>query len=166
LFSSLSKSENEFVQRISFEKHEVSEMQSGELILRQDLWDSIGYDCAERIFKMYLEMRISCLRVEIRIDHLSQIVCHPFFNSPVEHMNHMLSCFKAIRGREEKEAFVIVIYRYIINEFTSRYAGHSGDIMYSKFMSQADVLISQGMDQDTMDFFKATIPKTWASQFL
>ncbi len=141
-------------------------MQSGQLILRQNLWDSIGADCAEKIFKMYMEMRIAHLRGEIKTDRLSQIVEHPFFNSPVDHVNHMLFCFKAIRGREEKEAFVIVIYRYIVNEFTARFIGHSQDVMYSKFMSQADILISQGMDRDMMEFFKATIPKTWTRQLL
>jgi hypothetical protein len=125
----------------------------------QELCTSIETNCAERIFKMYLEIRAADIHAAIQPNTANQMIEHPYYKNPVTHISSLLDMVNSTKEKDGKKLISINIYRYIIREFTQRYRGHSYERLYTTFTIKVVDLINQGMDEDLMNYFKGLIPR-------
>ncbi len=125
----------------------------------QELCTSIETNCAERIFKMYLEIRAADIRAAVQPNTANQMIEHPYYRNPVTHVSHLLSIVNSTKEKDRKKLIAINIYRYMVREFTQRYRGHNYERLYTTSMIKVVDLINQGMDEDLMNYFKGLIPR-------
>lgn len=136
--------------------------------LKTDLCRSIGADCAKEIYDMFLEMRTAALREDIRAATRRAFVMvqHPFYQFPTTHCSLLYDRIIRASGPVAKKDATIAFLRYIKNEFTQRYRGHTFGRFLFVLLRNTSSFVPREIEGDILDYFMGVIPRRTTQQLL
>lgn len=122
----------------------------------------LDLDCANIVYKMFLEMRAADLRNELQsnLSSNSKKVTASYYTQPVRFIIKSMDWVENEINRGKKILEIIRIYQYYMREFTQRFHNQERyHFIHNALVARIDPLIEQGMDPDLMNYFRACIPK-------